>query len=340
MSVQSWLNRIWYERAAPPWWMLPLSLTYGAAAGARRYLYAKHLCSSVTMSCPVVVVGNLSVGGAGKTPLVCWLAARLADLGMRPGVVTRGYGGRSGEVRLIEPTDDPTLVGDEPILLRRRTGMQVAAGRDRPAAAQLLVDAGCNVIVSDDGLQQYALARDCEIVVIDGDRRFGNGWLLPAGPLREPPARLGAADAIVVNGGRALLEGAFSMRLEAKSVVALLDGAAKPLNGLAGTSVHAIAGIGNPERFFNMLRAHGIVVTGHPLADHARLQPKDIAFADDRPVLMTEKDAVKCATIADRRHWYVPVNACFDGGESTMLLDIVTQCIAKREQLAQGTRNG
>jgi tetraacyldisaccharide 4'-kinase len=206
----------------------------------------------------------------------------------------------------------------------------VAIGRNRPAASRLLVGAGCDVVVSDDGLQHYALARDCEIVVIDGDRRFGNGWLLPAGPLRETPARLAAADAIVVNGGRALLDGALSMRLEAKSAVTVIGDTVQALDEFAGRSVHAIAGIGNPERFFNMLRAHGIEVLGHPLPDHAHLRSADITFADERPVLMTEKDAVKCAGIAGPHHWYVPVTASFDGGESSVLLDIVTQAIQKR----------
>ena len=330
MSVQTWLNRIWYDGAAPPWWLLPLSLIYGAAAGSRRYLYAKHLRKSTRVSSPVVVVGNLSVGGTGKTPLVCWLVAHLSDLGYKPGVVTRGYGGSSGGVRLIDPSDDPNVVGDEPILLARRTGVPVAVGRNRPAASQLLVNAGCDVVVSDDGLQHYALARDCEIVVIDGDRRFGNGWLLPAGPLRETPARMADADAIVVNGGRALLDGAMSMRLEAKSALRLLGNIAKPLDEFAGRSVHAVAAIGNPERFFNMLRAHGIEVVGHPLPDHARLRIGDISFADERPVLMTEKDAVKCAGMAGMQHWYVPVTASFDGAESKLLLDTVTQAIHAR----------
>ena len=330
MSVQSWLNRIWYDRATPPWWLLPLSLTYGAVAGSRRYLYATRLRKATRIASPVVVIGNLSVGGTGKTPLVCWLSARLNELGFKPGVVTRGYGGSSGSVRLIGASDDPNAVGDESILLARRTGRPVAIGRDRPAASQLLVNAGCDVIVSDDGLQHYALARDCEIVVIDGDRRFGNGWLLPAGPLRETPARLAAADAIVVNGGRALLDGAFSMRLEANSACSLIGQRAKPLDEFAGSSVHAVAGIGNPERFFNMLRAHGIEVAGHPLPDHALLRAADIFFADERPVLMTEKDAVKCARIAGPQHWYVPVSASFEGGESAMLLDIVTQAIRRR----------
>ena len=330
MSVQSWFNRIWYGRKAPPWWLLPLSLAYGAVAGCRRYLYAARLRKSTQMSLPVVVVGNLTVGGTGKTPLVCWLVARLTDLGFKPGVVTRGFGGSSGNVRLIGASDDPKIVGDESILLARRTGVPVAIGRDRPAASQLLVNAGCDVVVSDDGLQHYALARDCEIVVIDGDRRFGNGWLLPAGPLREAPARLGSADAIVVNGGRALLDGALSMRLEAKSALSLIGNAAKPLDEFAGRSVHAVAGIGNPERFFNMLRAHGIEVVGHPLPDHAQLRTTDICFADGRPVLMTEKDAVKCGRIAGPGHWYVPVTASFDGVESDVLLGIVTEAIQRR----------
>jgi tetraacyldisaccharide 4'-kinase len=318
MSAQAWFNRIWYERVAPPWWLVPMSLAYGAVSGARRYLYAKRLRGSTRIARPVVIVGNLTVGGTGKTPLVCWLVAQLGERGFRPGIVTRGYGGSSGSVRLIEASDDPRRVGDEPILLAQRTCVPVAVGRDRPAAAQLLVGAGCDVIVSDDG------------------------WLLPAGPLRETRSRLSVANAIVVNGGRALLEGALSMRLEAKTAVALSGGRIVPLKDFAGTQVHAVAGIGNPERFFNMLRAHGIGVLGHPLADHARLTPRDIQFADEKPVLMTEKDAVKCRTAADARHWYVPVSASFEGGEANALLDIVTDRIAAREPRAKprGTPDG
>ncbi len=340
MSVQSWLNRIWYERAAPPWWLLPLSLAYGAVSGARRYAYARRWRGPTRLSRPVVIVGNLSVGGTGKTPLVCWLVERLGERGRKPGVVTRGYGGSSSRVRMVEAADDPLVVGDEPILLARRTGVPVAIGRDRPAAAQLLVGAGCDVIVSDDGLQHYALARDCEVVVIDGDRRFGNGWLLPAGPLRETRSRLAQADVVVVNGGRALLEGALSMRLEATGAVAVDGHGAVPLQDFAGKIVHAIAGIGNPERFFNMLRAYGIEVLGSPLPDHARIRSEDIMFADERPVLMTEKDAVKCAGLTDRRHWYVPVNAQFDGVESTTLLGIVMERLAKREACSRGIIDG
>ena len=330
MSVQSWLNRVWYERAAPPWWMMPLALIYGAVAASRRHLYRCGIRRPTRVSLPVVVVGNVSAGGTGKTPLVCWLTAQLCDLGFKPGIVTRGYGGSSRTARLIAPSDDPGVVGDETVLLARRTGRPVAAGRNRPAAAQLLVHAGCDVVVSDDGLQHYALARDCEIVVIDGERRFGNGWLLPAGPLRETRARLAHADAVVVNGGRPLPGGNFNMRLEAKSAVNLRGAAPRSLDEFAGSSVHAVAGIGNPARFFSMLRAHGIEVLAHPLADHARFEAADIFFADQRPVLMTEKDAVKCAGMAGMQHWYVPVSARFDAGESKLLLDIVTQAIHGR----------
>ncbi len=339
MSLQSWLNSIWYERGTPPWWLVPLSLTYGAVTGSRRFLYAHHLRRATRLSCPVVVVGNLSVGGTGKTPLVCWLVAHLIERGYRPGVVTRGYSGSARNVRQVSATDDPDIVGDESVLLARRIGAPVAIGRDRPAAAQLLVGAGCNVIVSDDGLQHYAMARDCEVVVIDGDRRFGNGWLLPGGPLREAPGRMRVADAIVVNGGRPMLAGALSMRLEAKHAVALRGGAVRPLRAFAGESIHAVAGIGNPDRFFNMLRARGIEVSGRPLADHARLTRHDIEFGDDKSVLMTEKDAVKCGAFAGEQHWYVPVAACFDDAESKGLLEIVIQRIENATTL-QGPIHG
>ncbi len=225
-------------------------------------------------------------------------------------------------------------------LLARRTGVAVAIGGDRPAAARLLVGAGCDVIVSDDGLQHYALARDCEVIVIDGDRRFGNGWLLPAGPLRETPGRVKRADAVVVNGGRALLSGALSMHLEARHAVALRGGAVQPLTAWVGASVHAVAGIGNPDRFFNMLRSRGIEVAGRALGDHARLTRADIEFDDDKPVLMTEKDAVKCGAFAGTRHFYVPVSASFDGTEAKALLDIVLTKMTHRDLASQGPIDG
>jgi tetraacyldisaccharide 4'-kinase len=237
---------------------------------------------------------------------------------------------------LVEASDDPNTVGDEAILLGRRTRAPIAIGRDRPAAAQLLINAGCDVIVSDDGLQHYALMRDCEIVVVDGERLFGNGRLLPAGPLREAPARLKGADAVVVNGGAAVIgshttvAGALRMRLAATSAISLRYRTAKELSEFAGRSVHAVAAIGNPQRFFGMLRGFGINVLGHPLPDHARLQIGDISFADDLPVLMTEKDAVKCEGIAGPHHYFVPVDAVFDTGDGEALQGVVIKSIENR----------
>jgi tetraacyldisaccharide 4'-kinase len=340
MSVQSWFNNIWYRRARPPWWLIPLSVAYGAASRLRRRAYATFRQPAPLLR-PVIVVGNLSVGGTGKTPLVCWLVAQLAERGLKPGVVTRGYGGSSRGTRRVEPTDDPHVVGDESILLARRTFVPVAAGRDRRAASQLLIDAGCNIIVSDDGLQHYALARDCEIVVIDADRRLGNRRLLPAGPLRESPARLRGVDAIVLNGGGndnsgvpnvgiVLPTAPMRMRLEASFAIQLKHRTSRALREFAGHSVHAIAAIGNPQRFFDMLRSRAIDVMPHPLPDHAHLRTEDIFFADDRPVLMTEKDAVKCADIAGPQHWYVPVRAVFSADEAAALLDIVMKSIQRR----------
>ena len=229
------------------------------------------------------------------------------------------------------------MAGDEPVLLARRTGAPVAVGSDRPAAAQLLVNAGCDVVVSDDGLQHYALVRDCEIVVIDGDRRFGNGWLLPAGPLREPKTRLDRVDAVVVNGGGAPLEGALCMRLEAGEALGVRGGEVRALDTFAGYAVHAVAGIGNPERFFNLLRAHGIEVTGHALPDPAGATAGgfDTTFPDDRPVIMTEERCRQNAKLwLDPQHWYVPVTASFDAGDSTVLLDIVTRAMAMHRACA------
>jgi tetraacyldisaccharide 4'-kinase len=330
MSAQSWFNGIWYGGTPPPWWLKPLSTAYGAVSAVRRFAYARNLARSTRLTRPVIVIGNLSVGGTGKTPLVCWLAEHLAERGFRPGVVTRGYGGSSRAARLVLSTDAPDGVGDEAVLLARRSRAPIAIGRDRPAAAQLLINAGCDVILSDDGLQHYALARDFEIIVVDGDRRFGNGRLLPAGPLREAPARLKGADAVVINGGDLQRDGALHMRLLATSAVAMKYGTIKPLREFSGQPVHAVAAIGNPQRFFAMLRAVGIRIVEHPLADHARLTLEDISFPDDLAVLMTEKDAVKCREFAGPHHWYVPVSVAFNAGDGEKLRDIVSRSVASR----------
>jgi tetraacyldisaccharide 4'-kinase len=332
MSPDAWFNRIWYGRDRAPWWLLPWSALFGAVSGARRYSYVHGWRESAQLKCPVIVIGNLTVGGTGKTPLVCWLCEQLVKRGAAPGIVTRGYGRAAEVTRLLQPGDEAAMVGDEPLLLYQRTHRPVAVGRDRPAAAQLLIAAGCDVILSDDGLQHYALRRDCEIVVIDGERRFGNGSLLPAGPLRESTRRLATVDAVVVNGGPGPVQGANELRMDLLGVAALAlnGGAAKPLAEFAGQTVHAVAAIGNPQRFFALLRAKGIEVIAHPLADHAALGRDDIYFPDDRPVLMTEKDAVKCTQFAGSQHWYVPVSASFEARDAETLLGIVVDAIGRR----------
>jgi len=325
VRTEAWLNRIWYGGRPAPWWLRSLSGLYTAVAAVRRELYRSGLRCSTRLGCPVIVVGNVSVGGTGKTPLVLWLVEQCKRRGLRPGVVTRGFGGRVRGPLVLDSTADPAEVGDESVLLLRRGGVPVAVGRDRPAAAALLLRAGCDLIISDDGLQHYALERDCELAVIDGERRLGNGRLLPAGPLREAPQRLRGVDAIIVNGGGtdAVTGGAFAMALEAPAAVALVGGERRPLAAFRGAAVHAVAGIGNPRRFFAMLRGAGIELIEHPLADHARIVAGDIRYPDRNPVLMTEKDAVKCARMADERHWYVPVDAAFEPQAQEALLEIV-----------------
>lgn len=327
-STQAWINRIWYGRGAP-WWAIPASLLFAGVTVLRRGLYRWGCLPRKRLSRPVIVVGNLSVGGTGKTPLVCWLTQQLHRRGWLPGIVIRGHGGSQRSAYLIgEGGDaDPKRFGDEAVLLARRTGRPVAVGRDRPAAAQRLIDAGCNVIISDDGLQHYRLVRDIEIAVVDGDRGLGNGWMLPAGPLREPRSRLESVDAVVVNGGRGHLAGALAMTLDAEQAVGLLDGQPRPLSGFAGSRVHAVAGIGNPDRFFNMLRTHGVQVSGRALDDHVVFTRAMISFDDDLPVLMTEKDAVKCSEIVDARHYYVPVSARFGSADEASLMSVIERVL-------------
>lgn len=260
---------------------------------------------------PVIVVGNLTVGGTGKTPLTIWLVEWLRGAGYRPGVVSRGYGGRrsSRAVLPVVPDSDPLVAGDEPVLVARRTGAPVAVAASRVEAARLLLSVGgCDLIVADDGLQHYRLARDVEILLIDGDRRFGNGCCLPAGPLREPPERGETVDFIVQRGG-VPPPGVYGMHLAGSVAVNLVSGEHVPLTRFVGKQVGAVAGIGHPERFFSDLRASGLSIAAKAFPDHHRYQPGDIAGDGATDVLMTEKDAVKCGTFATPRLWYVPVEA-------------------------------
>lgn len=307
MTLAERLESAWYGVGRAPWWTGPLALLYGLLTGLRRVLYRWGVLRSVRLPVPVVVIGNLTAGGTGKTPVTIAIAESLRRRGYTPGVVSRGYGGSQKEPALLDDSPDPAVVGDEPCLIRA-SGVAVAVGRDRPAAAKLLIAAGCDVVIADDGLQHYALARDVEICVIDGVRRFGNERLLPAGPLREPLSRLEQMDFRICNGG-AVAPGDTPMQLQGGQVSALVDGQSKPIADFTGQDVHAVAAIGHPQRFFASLRSQGLQVIEHPFPDHHAFVPADLAFNDDRPVLMTEKDAVKCRLFAQPHWWAVPVRA-------------------------------
>jgi tetraacyldisaccharide 4'-kinase len=302
---------------------------YGAIVGSRRWLYSRGWLRVESAGKPVIVVGNLTVGGTGKTPLVAWLAEHLSNAGLRVGIVSRGYGRSGAEPRVVAGESDWREVGDEPLLLRRLTGCDTVVSRDRVAGARKLVAMGVDVVIADDGLQHLRLARECEIVVVDGARGFGNGRLLPAGPLREPPSRLRQSQLVVVNGAaeHASLRGlADSLQMTLFGNEAhRLDGLAPPqsLEHFRGRPVHAVAAIGNPNRFFRKLREHGLDVIEHPFRDHHPFVAADLTYGQDFPVLMTEKDAVKCRSLATPRLWYVPVVARFGEPLGQQLLDRV-----------------
>ena len=331
--MQQRLTELWYAPARPSL-LQPLGWLYAGVMRARRALYGAGLLRTVRTARPVIVVGNLTVGGTGKTPLTLWLAAALQGQGRRVGIVSRGYGRTERGVRSVSAASDWRAVGDEPVLLARRSGCATVVAQDRAAGAAALVAQGVDVVVADDGLQHLRLARDCEILVVDGARGFGNTRVLPAGPLRESLAQLARADLVIVNGaaehpslaglpaGRTL-----SMQLAAGDAVRVDgQGGARALGQFRGQRVHAVAGIGNPARFFRTLRAQGLELIEHPFPDHHPFSAQDLAFADDAPVLMTEKDAVKCAVFADARLWYVPVTAQFSAADAQ---ELVRRVLAK-----------
>ncbi len=328
----SGLEQRWYSRPMPA--LRPLELFYRSVVAIRRRAYRWRLLPSVRLELPVVVVGNISVGGTGKTPLTIWLVERLRRAGYRPGIITRGYGGKAATwPQCVVAESDPALVGDEPVIMAQRCGCPVVAGPDRVSAAKRLLDSSeCDILVSDDGMQHYRLQRDLEIAVIDGARRFGNGHCLPAGPLREPVSRLAEVDFVVVNGGAGT--GECEMVLEQGDAVSLGRSlSTSPLAAFRGQVVHAVAGIGNPERFFGQLRAQGLDLIEHAFPDHHPFTADDIAFDDELPVLMTEKDAVKCRHFAGSGQWYVPVEAHLEQRFEQALLARIKQLhLAYRER--------
>ena len=296
--------------------LLPLAALFALVSSVRRILFRMGVLPTNRMPVPVIVVGNITAGGTGKTPFVLWLVERLKEQGLHPGIVTRGYRAADAGPAAVGVDDDPSQAGDEPVLLARRSGVPVWRGVDRGRAARALLAAcrDCDVIVSDDGLQHYRLARDIEIALIDGARGFGNGLPLPAGPLREPVSRLARCDFVVVKAPRSApisWKGAVvEMRLHGTSFVNLLDPAlGAGAEELIGPTVHAVAGIGEPKPFFAALRALGLTIVEHPFPDHHRFVATDFEFGAEAIVVMTEKDAVKCRPFASRTWWTLPVDA-------------------------------
>lgn len=311
-----WIHRVWYGDGKGGGLLLPLSWLFWLVMAVRRALYRTAVLKSEGVSVPVIVVGNITAGGTGKTPVTVWLVQQLAARGHRPGIVSRGYGGdATTQPQQVSPDGDARRFGDEPVLMARRAGCPVIVCRDRVAAARRLQAIGVDVILADDGLQHYRLQRDYEICVIDGVRHLGNRRLLPAGPLREVPRRLLSVDQVLVNGGSAAAFAtgaeatALDFELVADRAVALSDGHERALGEFAARRVHGVAGIGNPERFFATLRSHALDVIEHPLPDHDAAPPVD--FGDGLDVLLTEKDAVKVDGAPDRV-FYVPVSLRMD----------------------------
>ncbi len=319
MSGAGRTPRYWFDGTSPPLLARAFAPVYSAAVALHASLYRRGWLRRGHPGVPVVVVGNLIAGGSGKTPLTIAIVERLRAEGWTPGVASRGYGRRDAATpRWVDRGTAPADGGDEPVLIAHRTGARVRVDRDRLAAARALVAEGCDIVVCDDGLQHYRLLRDVEIEVIDGRRRYGNGRSIPAGPLREPVARGASCDFRVVNlGATRAVEtapdacgfGEWPMRLAVDDARALLGARAMPLSAFAGRRVHAVAGIGDPERFFETLRGAGIGVVPHAFADHHRYVAEDLRFGSDLPVLMTEKDAVKCTGFAGDDHYAVAVRA-------------------------------
>lgn len=305
-------NQFWYDRNFVAQGLRPLAGMFCLGVRMRRIAYRNGWLASTRLPVPVIIVGNISVGGTGKTPLVIWLAQYCQTRGWHPGVLTRGYRGSHRQwPQLVTPYSDPNQVGDESVLLARRCGCPVVAGPQRITAGQLLLEkCACDLIICDDGLQHYPLQRDIEIAVVDGQRRVGNGLCLPAGPLREPAWRLQDFDLTVVNGQA--LPGELGMSLHCDQAVNLTNPSqTRPLQELRHQQLLAVAGIGNPQRFFAMLREQGLNVEQTKIfPDHHAFKPQDFAILRHRPLVMTEKDVVKCERFLDDANmWYVPVTA-------------------------------
>jgi tetraacyldisaccharide 4'-kinase len=332
-ETESKLNDIWYRGGSAPAWMHALVPLYRAGQRLDQWIRTRRRPADLEPAC-IVVVGNLTAGGSGKTPLVVRLCRILREAGIRPGVISRGYGRSDKSLRLVSPASDPIMVGDEPLLIAQQAGVPVIVAADRCAAARALLKKGVQVVLSDDGLQHYKLPRKIEICVVDGKRGFGNGRLLPAGPLREPLRRLHSVDHVVINGEPdGPLPGLDTDELDTVQMT-LAAGLLRPLDGgqnwrlsqFGGCRVNAVAGIAHPQRFFELLKAARIKVIEHIFPDHHAYAREDFAAMDpELPVLMTEKDAVKCRKLGLKNAWFLSVDAVLPGDWESAFVEQVKQ---------------
>jgi tetraacyldisaccharide 4'-kinase len=335
MAVQHWVHRLtnhlWYEKSGALPVLIPFGKAYAHGVDLVHEAYRSGRIATRGLPVPVVVVGNITVGGTGKTPLTIWIARMLKAQGLRPGIISRGYGGMTPRrPLLVDINTSPRLAGDEPVMMAKQTACPVAIFPKRVDAGEALLSRfQIDVLIADDGLQHHELERDVEIAVVDGSRGFGNGHLLPAGPLREPVERLDRVDFIVSNGGDGT--DGIPMQLKSGLLTNLRQHCMKrSMDAFKGQRVHAIAGIGNPGRFFNTLKASGLDIVTHPFPDHHPYSAKDLAFAGDDPIIMTEKDAVKCKAFARENDWYLPVEAVLPSTFGSELLTRLREKFAAR----------
>lgn len=333
------VERLWYSNRRPLWWLAPFSWLYRTIGDARRRKAWR--LRNESLPAPVVVVGNITAGGTGKSPLTARLVREMRAGGWHPVILSRGYGGKSARYPLlVDGHTDPAEAGDEPVMLAQATGVPVVVDPQRRRAADYaLAQALGDVLICDDGLQHYALPRDMELAVFDASRGVGNGAMIPVGPLREPVSRLSIVDYVVVNGATATaedgrLEGfaglehprVYSMNLMPTGLVHLRTGEVRPLSALSGQAVRAVAGIGNPSRFFDTLLQLGAQVRAQPFPDHHRFKPDDLRTEAGEWLVMTAKDAVKCRSFATDNAWYLAVEAECPEAFVTAFLTQLDEC--------------
>ncbi len=329
------IEKSWYRDKWLNFWLLPLTALFFLLSHSRRLWLTQIKKASKNNEIPVVVVGNINIGGTGKTPLTCRLVELLTEKDIKVGIISRGYGSSAPHYPYaLSKGESAQVVGDEPKLLRDRLGCPVVIGSDRNAAIELLSQQGVDLILSDDGLQHYKMARDYEIVVLDASRKLGNGWLLPAGPLREGAWRLNTVDCIIYNGSGSSIESSFdrdelSMEIAPIAWVNASTRERKPLDYFAGKKLHAIAGIGNPQRFFNTLDELKVEHQDHVFVDHHAFVNTDLRLADQfsSQLVMTEKDWVKCAGFADDSMWYLEISARLNNQLETKLMKGLTSLV-------------